>query len=71
MSCLLQAVEKRFLRRICGMTLLNSVKSADIREIPSIKSLLLRLERSQLLWNGHVTQMSKVGNQNRNLQTRF
>ena len=37
-----------FLQRISGLTLLDKVKSADIRESPNIEALLLRLERSQL-----------------------
>ena len=52
-----QAAEMGFLRRINGLTLL--VKSADIRESLNIESLLLRLERSQLRWYGHVTRMSQ------------
>ena len=54
-----QAAEMGFLRRISGLTLLDDVKSADIRESLNIESLLLRLERSQLRWYGHVTRMSQ------------
>ena len=43
-----QAVEMGVLRRISGLTLLDKVKSLDIRESLNIESLLLRLERSQL-----------------------
>ena len=43
-----QAVEMGVLRRISGLTLLDKVKSSDIRESLNIESLLLRLERSQL-----------------------
>ena len=53
-----QAAEMGFLRRISGLTLLDKVKSADIRESLNIESLLLRLERPQLRWYGHVTRMS-------------
>ena len=52
-----QAAEMRFLRRISSLTLLDKVKSADIRESLNIESLLLRLEISQLRWYGHVTRM--------------
>ena len=52
-----QAPEMRFLRRISGLTLLDKVRSADIRESLNIKSLLLRLERSPLRRYGHGTQM--------------
>ena len=54
----IHTAEMRFLRRISGLTLLDKVKSADIRESLNIESLLLRLERSQLRWYGHVTRMS-------------
>ena len=40
-------------------TLLDKVKSADICESLNIEALLLRLERSQLRWYGHVTRMSQ------------
>ena len=36
-----QAVEMGFLRRISSLTLLDKVKSADIREYLNIESLLL------------------------------
>ena len=52
-----QAAEMGFLRRISGLILLDKVKSADIRESLNIESLLLRLEKSQLRWYGHVTRM--------------
>ena len=42
-----QAAEMGFLQRISDWTLLDKVKSADIRE-SRMKSLLLRLERLQL-----------------------
>ena len=54
-----QAAEIRLLRRINSLTSLDKVKSADIRESPNIESLLLRPERSQLRWYGHVTRMSQ------------
>ena len=54
-----QAAEMGFLRRISVLTLLDKVKSADIRESLNIESLLFRLERSQLRWYGHVARMSQ------------
>ena len=50
-----QTAEMGFLRRISGLTLLDKVESADIRESLNIEALLLRLERLQLRWYGHVT----------------
>ena len=54
-----QAAEMGFLRRMSGLTLLDKVKSADIRESLNIEALLLRLERSRLRWYGHVRRMSQ------------
>ena len=54
-----QAAEMGFLRRISGLTLLDKVKSADIRESLNIEALLFRLERTQLRWYGRVTRMSQ------------
>ena len=52
-----QASEMRFLRRIEEVTLFNKVRSSEIRESLSIAPLLLRIERSQLRWFGHVSRM--------------
>ena len=54
-----QAAEMGFLRRISCLTLLDKVKSADMRGSLNIELLLLRLEKSQLRWYGHVTRMSQ------------
>ena len=53
-----QAAEMFFSQKIRGLSLLDKVKSTDIRRSPNIKPLLLRIERSQLRWYGHVTRMS-------------
>ena len=42
------------------MTLLNKVKSADIRESLNIESLLCRLEKSQLRWYGYAKDVNAV-----------
>ena len=52
-----QASEMRFLRKIEGVTLFNKVRSSDIRKSLNIEPLLLRIERSQLRWFGHVSRM--------------
>ena len=52
-----QASEMRFLRRIAGVTLLDKVRSSEIRESLNVEELLLRIERSQLRWFGHVYRM--------------
>ena len=52
-----QASEMRFLRRIEGVTLFNKVLSSEIRKSLNIEPLLLRIERSQLKWFGHVSRM--------------
>ena len=52
-----QASEMRCLRRIEGVTLFNKVRSSEIRKSLNIEPLLLRIERSQLRWFGHVSRM--------------
>ena len=52
-----QASEMRFLRRIKGVTLLNKVRSSEIRKSLNIEPLLLQIERSQLRWFGHASRM--------------
>ena len=52
-----QASEMRFLQRIEGVTLFNKVRSSEIRKSLNVEPLLLRIERSQLRWFGHVSRM--------------
>jgi len=53
-----QASEMRFLRRIAGVTLFNKVRTSEIICKPrNIERLLLRNERSQLRWFGHVSRI--------------
>ena len=52
-----QASEMSFLRRIEGVTLYNKMRSSEIRKFLNIEPLLLRIERSQLRWFGHVSRM--------------
>ena len=52
-----QAAEMKFLRRVHGVTLLDQVRSSTIRKSLDIEPLLLRIERSQLRWFGHVSRM--------------
>ena len=47
-----------FLRIVGGLSLLGKVKSTNIRQSLNIETLLLRIERSQLCWYGHMTRMS-------------
>ena len=56
---LVQASEMRFSRKIEGVTLFNKVRSSEIRKSLNIEPLLLRIERSQLRWFGHVSRMSQ------------
>ena len=53
-----QAAEISFLRKVRGLSLLDKVKSTDICQSFNIELLLLCIERLQLRWYGHVTQMS-------------
>ena len=52
-----QASEMRFLLRIEGVTLFHKVRSSEIQKSLNIEPLLLRIERSQLRWFGHVSRM--------------
>ena len=52
-----QASEMWFLQKIEGVTLFNKVRSSEIRKSLNIKPLLLRIERCQLRWFGHVSRM--------------
>ena len=56
-----QASEMRFLRRIEGVTLQYLtecvLRSSEIQKSQKIEQLLLRIERSQLRWFGHVRRM--------------
>ena len=53
-----QASEMRFLRRIEGVTVFNKARSFEIRKSLNIEPLVLRIERSELRWLGHVSRMS-------------
>ncbi|TWW61130.1 hypothetical protein D4764_05G0012200 [Takifugu flavidus] len=52
-----QAAEMSFLRRVVGLSLRDRVRSSAIREELGVKSLLLRVERSQMRWLGHLVRM--------------
>ncbi|TWW56216.1 hypothetical protein D4764_08G0002030 [Takifugu flavidus] len=53
-----QAAEMSFLRRVAGLSLRDRVRSSAIREELGVKLLLLRVERSQMRWLGHLVRMS-------------
>ena len=55
----MQTSEMRFLRRIEGVTLFNKERSSEIQKSFNIEPLLLRIERSQVRWFGHVSRMSQ------------
>ena len=52
-----QASEMSFLRKIEGVALFDKVRSSEIRKSVNIEPLLLRIERPQLRWFGHVSRM--------------
>ena len=52
-----QESEMRFLRKIEGVTLFSKMRSSEIRKSLNIETLLLRIERSQHWWLGHVSRM--------------
>ena len=55
----------RFLRRIEGVTLINKVGSSEIQKSLNIEPLLLRIERSQLRWFGHVSRIPHENSPNK------
>jgi len=55
----IQAAEMSFLRRVAGLSLRDRVRSSDIRREVGVEPLLLRVERSQLRWFGHLIRMPK------------
>ena len=52
-----QAAEMSFLRRVAGLSLRDRVRSSAIREDLRVEPLLLRVERSQMRWLGHLVRM--------------
>ena len=51
----MQAIEKRSLQKIKDVTMFDKHRNAAICESLDIESLLIRIERSQLRWFGHVS----------------
>ncbi|KAK0148831.1 Protein broad-minded [Merluccius polli] len=52
-----QAAEISFLRGVAGLSLRGRVRSSVIREELGVDPLLLRVERSQMRWLGHLVRM--------------
>ncbi|TWW71143.1 hypothetical protein D4764_17G0006260 [Takifugu flavidus] len=52
-----QAAEMSFLRRVAGLSLRDRVRSSAIWEELGVEPLLLRIERSQMRWLGHLVRM--------------
>ncbi|CAM1301752.1 Uncharacterised protein r2_g1153 [Pycnogonum litorale] len=65
----IQAAEMGFLRRISGLTMLDRVRSSEIRETLQVEPLLLQIERSWLRYYGHVMRMSSDRIANKVLKT--
>ncbi|GAB0098908.1 hypothetical protein DMENIID0001_147150 [Sergentomyia squamirostris] len=55
----LQAAEMRFLRAVKGVTRSDRIRNTHIREEFLMEPLLLRVERSQLKWFGHLIRMEE------------
>ena len=53
----IQAAEMGFLCRVAGVSLGDKGRSSVIREGLGVEPLLLRVERSQLRWFGHLVRM--------------
>ena len=54
-----QVAEMGFLRRVHSMTLRDKESCCEIRKSLNVEPLLIRIERSQLWWVGHVFRMLK------------
>ena len=52
-----QVAEMSFLCRVAGLSLRDRVRSSVIREELGVDPLLLRVERSQMRWLGHLVRM--------------
>jgi len=52
-----KAAEMRFLRRLCVVTLRDKLRSCEMRRALNVEPLL-RIQRSQLLWFGHVSRIT-------------
>jgi hypothetical protein len=59
-----QAVEMRFLRRIAGLSRLDQVRNATVRELLNLEPLFLQIERSQLWWCGISSECRMKGSRN-------
>ncbi|TWW73543.1 hypothetical protein D4764_15G0009370 [Takifugu flavidus] len=51
------AAEMSFLQRVAGLSLRDRVRSSAVREELGVEPLLLRIERSQMRWLGHLVRM--------------
>jgi len=56
-DCKCKRPKWNFLRKIEGVTLFSKVRSSETWKSLNIEPLLLRIERSQLRWFGHVNKM--------------
>ena len=53
----IQAAKMGFLRRVSGLSLRDRVRSSVISEGLGVEPLLLRIDRSQMRWLGHLVRM--------------
>ena len=54
-----QAAEMRYLRQVAGFRRIDKVRNRTIREKLNTEMLLLKVERSQLRWFGHVLKITR------------
>ncbi|TWW62404.1 hypothetical protein D4764_04G0010510 [Takifugu flavidus] len=52
-----QAAEMSFLRRVAGLSFIDRLRSSAIQEELGVEPLLLRVERSQMRWLGHLVRI--------------
>ena len=54
---MIQAAKMGFLRRVSGLSLRDRMRSLVIRKGLGVEPLLLRIERSQMRWLGHLVRI--------------
>ena len=53
----IQAAEMRFIKSVTGVRRIDRIRNTAIRESLNVEPLLLKIEKTQLRWFGHVLRM--------------
>lgn len=60
MKSKIQATEMRVFTLIKGVTYRDRMRHADRRDELNVETILHFIERTQLMWHGHVTGMNRI-----------